>query len=262
MKRIHVFEFEDLQWFPDFLRNYMTDFLQFVSNKAKIYLPVVDILVEKLKVTNTTSIVDLASGGGGGLLWLNTELLKQIPELTITLTDYYPNVHAFKHAIAQAKNFNYIPKSIDARDVPEHVKGFRTQFLSFHHFKPKEAQKILQNTVDANTGIAIFEVQDRTMASFIGMLLSPINVFLTTPFIKPFKFGRLFFTYLFPIIPIVVLWDGVISCLRTYSVPEMKELVNKLANKEQFDWSIGVKKQKMYKVLFLIGTPKSSNKQT
>ncbi|MEM6686973.1 MAG: hypothetical protein AAF617_14420 [Bacteroidota bacterium] len=261
MKRIHIFEFEDLQWFPGFLRNYMTDFLQFVSNKAKIYVPIVDILVEKLKATNTTHILDIASGGGGGLLWLNTELLKQIPELTITLTDYYPNLHAFEHTISQAKNFNYIPESIDAKDVPEHVKGFRTQFLSLHHFKPKDAQKILQNAVDTTTSIAIFEVQDRSIPSFIGMLLSPINVLLTSPFIKPFKLGRIVFTYIIPILPVVVLWDGIVSCLRTYSVPEMTALVNEVANKEQFDWSIGIKKQKMHKVLYLIGTPKSINEK-
>ncbi|MEL7118180.1 MAG: hypothetical protein AAFO07_02030 [Bacteroidota bacterium] len=257
MKRIHLFEFEDFQWFPSFLRNYMTDFLQFVSNKTKIYSPIVPLLVEKLKSTNTTTILDLASGGGGGLLWLNSELLKHIPKLTITLTDHYPNITAFEHTISEAKNFNYISDSIDARNVPEKLKGFRTQFLSLHHFKPKDAQKILQNAVDANTGIAIFEVQDRTLPSFIGMILSPLNVLLTTPFIKPFKLGRIFFTYLFPIIPIVVLWDGIVSCLRTYSVPEMKDLVDKVANKEQFDWKIDIKRQKMHKVLFLIGTPKN-----
>ena len=41
MKRIHLFEFEDQTWFPSFLRNYVTDFLQFLSNKAKVYESVV-----------------------------------------------------------------------------------------------------------------------------------------------------------------------------------------------------------------------------
>ncbi len=35
MARIHLFEFENQAWFPSFLRNYGTDFLQFLSNKTK-----------------------------------------------------------------------------------------------------------------------------------------------------------------------------------------------------------------------------------
>ncbi len=37
MARIHLFEFEDQKWSPAFLRNYRTDFLQFLSNKTKMY---------------------------------------------------------------------------------------------------------------------------------------------------------------------------------------------------------------------------------
>ncbi|MEZ4796093.1 MAG: hypothetical protein R2785_02880 [Flavobacteriaceae bacterium] len=257
MKRIHLFEFEDFHWFPSFLRNYMTDYLQYVSNKAKVYSPISDLLIGKLKASKSTHILDLASGGGGGLLWLNSEIKKQIPDLTVTLTDYYPNIKAFEETKLRASNFSYHTESVDARNVPSNLKGFRTQFLSLHHFRPTDAKRILQNAIDSNTAIGIFEAQDRTIPSFIGMLLSPISVWLTTPFIKPFKLGRVFFAYILPIIPIVVLWDGIVSCLRTYSVSEMEDLVNDLANKDNFEWEIGMKNQAMKKVLYLIGTPKA-----
>ena len=39
MSRIHLFEFEDQKWFPSFLRNYGTVFLQFLSNKTRMYQP-------------------------------------------------------------------------------------------------------------------------------------------------------------------------------------------------------------------------------
>lgn len=41
MGRIHLFGFEDQKWFPDFLRNYGTDFLQWLANRTKMYRPVV-----------------------------------------------------------------------------------------------------------------------------------------------------------------------------------------------------------------------------
>lgn len=230
----------------------MTDFLQFLSNKAKIYKPVVHLLAEKIKESGNDGIVDLASGGGGGLLWLNTELKKEIPNLKITLTDFYPNIPAFVQTQKQDSNFGYETTSVDARNVPQHLDGFRTQFLSFHHFKPDDAKKILQNAVDSRSAIGIFEAQERSFASIIAMILSPISVLLTTPFIRPFKFGRIVFTYLIPIVPILILWDGVVSSLRTYSVAEMRGLISQLDGKESFDWSVNREKN----ILYLIGLPK------
>ncbi|MEM9650370.1 MAG: hypothetical protein AAF969_17995, partial [Bacteroidota bacterium] len=149
MGRIHLFEFEDQKWFPTFLRNYGTDFLQFLANKTKLYKPILPVLERGIRASGIHQIVDLASGGGGGLLWLNSELKKSIPDLKIILTDYFPNIKAFEYTQQQANNFDFVKRSIDARDVPEDLKGIRTQFLSLHHFKPTDATKILQNAVDS-----------------------------------------------------------------------------------------------------------------
>jgi len=94
MKRVHLFEIEDLNWFPSFIRNHMTDFLQFLSNKSKIYKPIVNLLIDKIKKSGKHQIIDLASGGGGSYLWLNTQLQEKIPGIKITLTDFYPNIIA------------------------------------------------------------------------------------------------------------------------------------------------------------------------
>ncbi|MDR7211992.1 hypothetical protein [Flavobacterium piscis] len=256
MSRIHLFEFEDQQWLPEFIRNYMTDFLQFLSNKTGMYKGIVPIIEKGLKESNTNQIIDLGSGGGGGLIWLNKELRKENPNLKILLTDYYPNIPAFEHTQKQADNFEFIPTPIDARNVPENLNGLRTQFLSLHHFKPKEAQQILQNAVDTNSSIAIFEGQERSLQSILAMIFSPISVLLTTPFIRPFQIGRIIFTYLIPIVPILILWDGVVSSFRTYSVDEMNVLVSNLNNKENFNWEIAKVKSGLTKILYLLGTKK------
>ena len=256
MGRIHLFEFEDQKWFPVFLRNYGTDFLQFLSNKMKLYKPIIPILEKALHKSNTNQIIDLGSGGGGGLLWLNSELKKSLPDLKITLTDYYPNVPAFRYTKRQANNFEYIETSIDARKVPQGLSGLRTQFLSLHHFKSNDAKQILQNAVDSGNSIAIFEAQERSIPSFLGMFFSPLTVIFTTPFIRPFKIGRIVFTYLIPIVPLFVWWDGMVSSLRTYSIKEMQALVDKLDNKDQFDWEINRIKSGPGVILYLLGTKK------
>ncbi len=256
MGRVHLFEFGDQKWFPSFLRNYMTDFLQFLSNKTKLYRPVIPVILKGLEHSGTNSIIDLGSGGGGGLLWLNSELKKTIPDFKIVLTDYYPNIPAFARTKSKADNFEYREEPVDARKVPENLRGLRTQFLSLHHFRPADARQILQNAVDSGSAIAVFEGQERSVPSIFAMLLSPVSVILTTPFIRPFSFGRLIFTYLIPLVPLFTLWDGVISSLRTYSVEEMNSLVNEVDGSEAYDWDIGKLRSGPGIILYLLGTKK------
>lgn len=256
MGRIHLVELEDLSWFPAFLRDYGTDYLQFLSNKTKMYEPVIPVIEKGLAQSGANRIIDLGSGGGGGLIWLNEQLLENHPDLKITLTDFYPNLPAFEHTKKQAENFDFVKTPVDARDVPAELDGLRTQFLSFHHFKPKDAKRILQNAVDSGSSIAIFEAQERSFLSLFAMMFSPITAFLITPFIRPFKLGRLVFTYLIPIVPFFVWWDGMVSSLRTYSVEEMNALVAELNKAESYDWDIARVKSGPGVILYLLGTKK------
>ena len=183
MSRIHLFEFEDFRWFPAFIRNYMTDFLQFVSNAFDFYKPTVPILEKGLQRIGSKQIIDLASGGGGGWLKLCEHLKQGLPDVNILLTDYYPNIRAFERSKSLHPDMiNFSSESINALDVPKDLVGLRTQFLSFHHFKEDEALSILQNAVDAHSPIAIFEAQKRSASDFIKFFFSPINVTLCTPF--------------------------------------------------------------------------------
>ncbi len=79
---------------------------------------------------------------------------------------------------------------------------------------------------------------------------------MVTPFIRPFKIKRIIFTYLIPIVPLFVLWDGVVSSLRTYSVKEMNGLVENLNGTENYDWEIDKVKSGPGVVLYLLGTKK------
>jgi hypothetical protein len=258
MGRIHAFEFEDLQWFPKNLRNYATDFLQFGANTFDMYKPVIPILKKGVEEASNNTILDIASGGGGGLITIARHLKKDNPSIKIILSDFYPNLEAFQRTKAQAPDtFEFIEQPVDAMAVPASLKGLRTQFLSFHHFKPEQAKAILQNAIDHRQPIAIFEGQQRNIKSMIPMLFSPLTVLLTTPFIRPFKIDRILFTYLIPLLPLFILWDGVISVLRTYTVEELNQLIKELNNHDHFNWEVGIAKGKPVEVGFLLGTPKN-----
>lgn len=260
MARIHLFEFEDLLWFPGWLRNYMTDFLQFVANQFRMYNGIVPVLVRGMNAAKCNQIIDLASGGGGGWESLSEELKKAQAEVKVLLTDYYPNHIALNYLKEKdPKIFEVESSSVNAMEVPERLKGLRTQFLSIHHFRPESVQKILQNAVDAQAPVAFFEAQKRSLGDFIKFFFSPINVLLVTPFIRPFSIGRIIFTYLIPLVPIFVWWDGLVSVLRTYSKKEFEEIIEKLQNKEMYDWEVNEKKGRGFAIYYLLGIPKEQS---
>jgi len=63
--RFHLFEFEDLSWFPNVIRTGGTDYLRYLLTVTEVYKPCIVLVNEALKQTGETKIIDLCSGGGG-----------------------------------------------------------------------------------------------------------------------------------------------------------------------------------------------------
>ena len=131
-------------------------------------------------------------------------------------------------------------------------------FTSFHHFPPEEARAILQNAVDAGQSIGIFEITRRAPSTISLMFPWALMPFVFTPLIRPFRWSRLLCTYVVPIIPLVLLFDGVVSCLRTYRPQELREIVKKLSGIE-YQWEVGEysRASGQVPITYLIGCPQA-----
>lgn len=260
MKRRNAFEWEDQPWFPAFLRRYMTDFLRFVLERGNLYEPITSVLIEGLRQTNSDTIVDLCSGAGGAVVSVQNNLKKATGKnVPFVLTDLFPNIDAYKLLQKQTQNnirFNEEP--VDATRVPPALAGFRTLFSGFHHFDKNKAVQLLQNAVDANEGIAVFDGGSRSIEFIILILLfHPIAFFLFTPFIKPFSLRRLLFTYLLPVVPFCTIWDGIASVLRLYMPDEMLQLANETNGSQcVYQWKAGIATNRIgIRIAHLIGFP-------
>jgi hypothetical protein len=266
MRRVQFIEFHDQPWFPSLLRDYVTDALQFGFSLFKVYAPVVPLLERVTESTGSRSIVDMCSGAGGPWLDLSRRLdsresPEDAPTLQICLTDKYPNLGAFeKVTAASAGRIRFYPGSVDASNVPRELKGLRTMFTSFHHFLPDAGRAILQDAVEVGEGIGVFEIARRA-PSTIGLTFAfVLALFVCTPWIRPFRWSRLLWTYLLPIIPFVLLFDGVVSCLRTYRPQEMLEMVNRLTA-NNYQWEAGELPTRFVPVTYLIGYPRASSRE-
>lgn len=258
MQRLHLIEIEDQAWFPKFLRDAVTDTLQFVFNVGGLYRPVVPPLQRALQISGARNVLDLCSGGGGP--WLHLQRLFEEDhslKVEVRLSDKYPNLCAWQHLCAMSGRWvTFHRASVDARAVQPELSGFRTMFTCFHHFKPDDARAILRNAAQSHEGIGVFEVPQRHPLALLLTFVMPIAAFLCAPLMRPFRWSRLLWTYLVPVVPFVVLFDGIISCLRAYSPAELTELANG-ALVSGYRWEAGEVKAGIspIPVTYLIGWP-------
>ena len=235
MQRRQLIELEDQPWVPATLRDYLTEGIQHMHMWMEMYAPILPILQRLVANAGTTQVVDLCSGATGPWSHLYPALADAGVELQLTLTDKYPNVAAFtrlREALGEGVTFH--ATAVDALQVPAELQGMRTLFTGFHHFPPDAARAILADAAGQRRAIGIFEFTHRSAlavaSSFIG---SPLAAFLTTPFQRPMTPGRLFWTYVVPLLPAMAMWDGTVSNLRTYNPPELLQMVEGL---DGFTW--------------------------
>ena len=259
--RLQLVELEDLAWFPKTIRDLATDYLQFVEDRFGIHEPVVPILGEVLREAGTQRVVDLCSGGVGPWVGLERDLRAAGIPVEVTLTDKFPHLEAFRRAKRSTEGrLGYTKTSIDAMEVPPELDGVRTVFNAFHHFRPTDARRVLGNAVAANEAIAIFEIPDRTLFSVLSILIcTPWAVVISTLFMRPFRLKRLLFTYLLPGVPLICVWDGVVSQLRAYTPRELRALGDEV-DSERYEWKSGrvrVGRSPLH-VTYLTGVPRKT----
>ena len=259
MRRFHLVEFEDYAWFPNAVRDGITDYLRFFVSLIDLYKPIVPFIKELLDKTGSDTIIELGSGGGGGIEKVVSHLDKICNIKTkIILTDFFPNIKAFK--LIKERNeerFDYFSDPVDADEVPENLKGVRTLFSAFHHFDSVKAKAVIRDAVEKNSSIGVFDGAERKLRYIAGVIIFTILfIFIVPLFTKPFKLSRFFYTYILPLIPLFALFDGIVSMLRMYTPEELLKMAEE-AGEDKFVWKSGRVKHKFGAyVVYLIGYPK------
>ncbi|KAI5922455.1 hypothetical protein F4810DRAFT_711569 [Camillea tinctor] len=163
------------------------------------------------------------------------------------LTDLFPHIPSWQEASKKSDHLTYVPEPVDASKVPasliqqqaaEGKKVFRLFNLAFHHFDDDLARAILKDTLETSDGFGIFELQDRTPSSFLSCTLFGVFVLLLAPFFYWWSPARLFFVYLVPVIPFVLVFDGIVSCLRTRTPDEVRHLLQTCGAPSSGEWTL------------------------
>lgn len=267
MKRIQLFEFEDLGWFPDTLRNSMTNLIVVLHKMMGIPSLLADLIENALKISGEENIVDLGSGSGGAMPEVAKILAFKGIATDILLTDRYPN----PQAIQTFKNLNnstikYYEKPVDATHLEKAPAGLKVMSNSFHHMRPEQAKAILKSAQENKQTIVIYEMAENSIPTILWWLFLPISLTIVmlmclvmTPLVRPLSWQQLVFTYLIPIIPICYAWDGQASLPRMYSMKDIDSMLAEMPN-DAYTWEKGAKRDRKGKKrgTYLMGTPKRS----
>ncbi|KAH7259928.1 hypothetical protein B0J15DRAFT_511760 [Fusarium solani] len=268
--RVHLFEIDDQPWFPPSLRVIVQAIL---TKTWSMNLPIpsrspAQIAASKLiqhldSSLSSLRFVDFCAGAGGPSPLIERQVNTYLrnsnrEEVDFVLTDIHPNIDAWARIASQSPRITYDSQSVDASRVPKRLTQskdgrdvFRLFNLAFHHFDDDLARRILKDAVERKQGFAIFELQDRSALSFMADLLLPIGVILSAPYYaSKWRAPSVFiFTWLIPVIPLVLIWDGIVSSLRTRDPGEVEALLRSCggdatgwemrSGKETFLWPCG-----------------------
>ncbi len=258
MKRIHLFEFEDFAWFPAWLRNYLTRYLVAVHKLLDSPTLIAELLRKLLNQTGSRQLVDLCSGSGGPMLEVLDNLKEEFPTLNLTLSDLYPNeVAAQKLNDQNDSSIHYHLNPVDATKVPSDLPGIRTLICSFHHLRPQVAQKVLADAVQHKQPLLVYEISDNSFPKWLLWLAFPINiltVLIITLTVRPLSVGQIIFTYIIPVLPIIIAWDGAVSNARTYTLDDLTLLLNDIDSTD-YTWEKDTIAGKGGRKLYLLGRP-------
>lgn len=214
-------ELEDYKWFPPILRNFQTEFIGFVVARFNIY----DVFVKQLKSLSLPlqPMTDLCSGSGEPAISI---FRKSNCFSQLILTDKYPNKLKFND-----DNIFYESRSTDVLEMEFKQGTTYTMFNAFHHFDDADKEKITQKIQSAGATAFFVEILEPDLICLLKVIFATtIGSIFLTPFIQPFSFKRLLFTYIIPINIITITFDGIVSVLKSRSVKQYQKIVIKNQN--------------------------------
>jgi hypothetical protein len=238
MNRVHGFEFNDQEWLPQFMTSWMTSVLHVCHRTTGDGYVWASKVMGLLDRSGEDRILDLCSGGGGPVLDLVRVLEgEHNRQIHLTLSDLIPNQRTAEAINGQGPNRVYITHSVNATDVPADWPGVRTVFSGLHHMKPEIAFGFLKNAFDRRKYIFIGETTKRTLPTVVKYAKAAKHFFAATNDINPTR-AQSFLTFRLPILPAMLGWDNVMSCLRTYSAEELRGFTDRLSAPD-YEWEIG-----------------------
>jgi len=229
---MRLFEFGDLKEMPSLYHLYLRRYLVFFYKVFGYYKLWVPAFSDFLEETKAEKIMECCSGAGEALELLESQLdSTQFNSVHYLLSDIQPRFEfVSKFNLEKEGRFHYIAESVDVTQLKVDLDCPKVFINSFHHFSQPQVENIFKSVLGNGNEILILEYVRNSLLGYLSMLMGPIVVLLTLPFVvKPKHFPIMaLFTYLVPLFPLMVLWDGMVSCMHEYNAKQLRGIATGL----------------------------------
>ena len=228
MKRKNFPQLMDQTWFPGHIKTLADEFLSWFVIKVNATLPFIPVFNAILDKTGSKRIIYIDLNNGAGMESTRAFLPKEVQIETTNL-----------------RSINFDQKNVVFALIN-----------SLHKLNPDQVKDLFEKVAKSGNSIVAVEGNNDNWWQAIGMtIFVPLTVLMTGFFVKPFRWTRILFTYLIPILLVVIPIDGILALFKLYSPKDLEKITSGLENKA-YKWESGkLDNGRGGKIIFLKGTP-------
>ena len=227
MKRKQITQIINTSWCPKFIKKLVAEFLSWFVVKVNATKPFIPLIESMVNDAHSNQIINIDFNIGAGIESVKPYLKEDIQIKSIPISDFNTD-----------------------------TKGVYLFLNSFHQLNVKQAKEILSQIAKSKNPIIIVEGNNDSLWQVVGMtVFVPLTTLLTAPFVKPFRLTRLLFTYIIPVLPLIITIDGCIALLKLYNPKDLLELTSSI-NAPKYEWKAGKNDNgRGGKIIYLTGKP-------
>lgn len=219
-------EIHDRPWCCRAVHDGVTDFLAFFAEFSGLRRKAYGRIAQFLENGGGNKVVELCAGSGFGAMHMLRRLRQLLPgrDVSVVATDIKENSNwPLIRSLTEGGVSAY---KKDAETALREEDGLFVMFAALHHFSPAEIVSLLKTAMECGRAFICVDYFTRgRLVDLFPLFSGPVLMFFAAPLIFPFSWVRLILTWVFPVLPVVLFVDTLLSMLRSYTPDELKEIV-------------------------------------
>lgn len=217
---MHLFEFNDLPWIPESIRATIRDVCEVCNSGFRSFNhTVAHQALQRARECGADTIVELGAGTAPITRILAADPASQ--GLVLVPCDLLPDPEAYgRLAMQYPGKVRLLLESIDYTHPGDWGRGALAVLVgTFHHIHPRDRSRTLEALSTSADHVMVFEPLRNTPLS-MALTLTAIVPALLLPLAylhRPGRARRMLWCWLIPVVPLIFMWDGLVSCIRQWS---------------------------------------------
>lgn len=228
-----LFEFMDQEWIPRSLHATLRDVLGFHLHVTLLnyYGWAAESTLRTAGHLGASRVSEMGAGSAGFAQTLAKLIRDRRADMAVEISDLRPNVEQYRSLEAEFPGILHAKtESVDFVSAPD-SSGDRVVVLSaaFHHVPYEARERVLRAMAPRN--VMIFESVTRNLKSMAGCAIGFLPAMATPVYFfgtREGRWRRFFWCWVVPVAPLMVAWDGVVSCFRCWTEEEWRRELHRL----------------------------------